>query len=191
MEYGLPKIVCIGGKECPIRYDFRVILDIFEVLNDAELNDNAKCYTVLNMFYVEFDSLADYEEALKSCFWFINGGNVDSAQKRKQPQLMNWSQDFQYIVAPVNRVLGYEMRSVPYDFDTNTGGVHWWTFLSAYLEIGDCLFAQIVRIRDLKSKGKPLDKHDREFYRNNREVIDLKVERTETENDIIKQWMGK
>lgn len=190
MEYGLPKSVCIGGENFEIRYDYRVILDIFEVLNDADLNDNARAYTVLNMFYMDFDSLTDYEAAVKECFRFINGGNIEEKQKRRV-QLMSWAQDFQYIVAPVNRVLGYEMRAVDYDFVENTGGIHWWTFLSAYLEIGDCLFAQIVRIRELKSKGKPLDKQDREFYRNNRDIIDLKVKVSDAENELIKQWTGK
>lgn len=190
MEYGLPKSVCIGGEEFEIRYDYRVILDIFEVLNDADLNDNARAYTVLNMFYMDFDSLTDYEAAVKECFRFINGGSIEEKQKRRV-QLMSWAQDFQYIVAPVNRVLGYEMRAIDYDFAENTGGIHWWTFLSAYLEIGDCLFAQIVRIRELKSKGKPLDKQDREFYRNNRDIIDLKVKVSDAENELIKQWTGK
>ena len=190
MEYGLPKSVCIGGKEFEIRYDYRVILDIFEVLNDADLNDNARAYTVLNMFYMDFDSLTNYEAAVKECFRFINGGNIEENQKRRV-QLMSWAQDFQYIVAPVNRVLGYEMRAIDYDFAENTGGIHWWTFLSAYLEIGDCLFAQIVRIRELKSKGKPLDKQDREFYRNNRDIVDLKVKVSDAENELIKQWTGK
>lgn len=190
MEYGLPKSVCIGGEKFEIRYDYRVILDIFEVLNDADLNDNARAYTVLNMFYMDFDSLTDYEAAVKECFRFINGGSIEEKQKRRV-QLMSWAQDFQYIVAPVNRVLGYEMRAIDYDFAENTGGIHWWTFLSAYLEIGDCLFAQIVRIRELKSKGKPLDKQDREFYRNNRDIIDLKVKVSDAENELIKQWTGK
>lgn len=190
MEYGLPKSVCISGENFEIRYDYRVILDIFEVLNDADLNDNARAYTVLNMFYIDFDSLTDYEASVKECFRFINGGNIEEKQKRRV-QLMSWAQDFQYIVAPVNRVLGYEMRAVDYDFVENTGGIHWWTFLSAYLEIGDCLFAQIVRIRELKSKGKPLDKQDREFYRNNRDIIDLKVKVSDAENELIKQWTGK
>lgn len=34
MSYGLPKSVEINGKEFAIRYDYRVILDIFEAMND-------------------------------------------------------------------------------------------------------------------------------------------------------------
>ena len=44
MGYGLPTSVEINGMEFPIRYDFRVILDIFEALNDPELDDQERSY---------------------------------------------------------------------------------------------------------------------------------------------------
>ena len=37
MSYGLPKSVDIDGQEFAIRYDYRVILDIFEAMNDPDL----------------------------------------------------------------------------------------------------------------------------------------------------------
>ena len=73
---------------------------------------------------------------------------------------------------------------------TNTGGVHWWTFLAAYMEIGDCLFAQIVRIREKRLKGKKLSKEDQYFYRKNREIVDIKTHYTSVENDLVKAWTG-
>lgn len=76
------------------------------------------------------------------------------------------------------------------EIETNTGGIHWWTILSAYSEIGDCLFAQIVRIRDKKAKGKSLDKSDREFYRKNRDIIDIKHTYSEAENKLVSFWTG-
>ena len=190
MGYGLPKSVEIDGQWFEIRYDFRVILDIFEALNDPELNDQDRALAVLQMFYVDFDSLENYEAAIRELFRFINGGQEET-QKRKQPQLVAWSQDFPYIVAPVNRILGYETRAVEYDPEHNTGGVHWWTWVSAYMEIGDCLFAQIVGIRSKKAKGKKLDKSDQEFYRQNREIVDIKTHYTEAENHLIGLWTGK
>ena len=36
MSYGLPKSVDIDGQEFAIRYDYRVILDIFEAMNDPD-----------------------------------------------------------------------------------------------------------------------------------------------------------
>ena len=190
MEYGLPKSLEIDGEIFAIRYDFRVILDIFEALNDPELTDQDRALAVLQMFYPEWEKLNDYESALKECFRFINCGKEEEAQK-KQPKLIDWEQDFQLIISPVNRVLGYEIRSKEYDPESNSGGVHWYTFMSAYAEIGDCLFAQVVRIRDKKAKGKPLDKSDREFYRKNRDIIDIKTHYSEVEEDLVKMWAGQ
>ena len=67
--------------------------------------------------------------------------------------------------------------------------LHWWSFLSAYMGIGDCLFAQVVAIRDKKARGKKLDKADREFYRRNQDIIDIKKPLTEAEREILKEWM--
>ena len=47
---------------------------------------------------------------------------------------MDGEQDFPFIVGPVNRVLGKEIQSLKY--------LHWWSFLSAYTEIGDCTFVE-------------------------------------------------
>ena len=39
MSYGLPKSVDIDGQEFAIRYDYRVILDIFEAMNDPDSSE--------------------------------------------------------------------------------------------------------------------------------------------------------
>lgn len=189
MSYALPKSVVIGGRDFPIRYDYRVILDIFEAMNDPDLTDQERALAVLQMFYVDFDAVEDYEAAIRECFWFINGGKYEDSSKKK-PRLVAWEQDFPYIAAPINRVLGYEIRAVEYDPETNTGGLHWWTFLSAYMEIGDCLFAQVVGIRSKKARGKKLDASDQEFYRRNRDLVDIKARYTEAEEELLKQWTG-
>lgn len=184
MTYGLPNTVTVCGEEFRIRTDFREILDIMEILNDVEIGDKERSFLALLFFYPDFEDVPpeSYQEALKQCFWFINGGHHDEQAGKKPPRLMDWEQDFPYIIAPINRVLGCESRDQDH--------VHWWTFLSAYMEIGECTFAQIVHIRDMKSKGKPLDKADREWYRRNQKLVDLKTRYTSTEEEILKQWGG-
>lgn len=189
MGYGLPTSVEIGGESFAIRYDYRAVLEIFEALNDPELNDQERAYVMLQLFYVDFEALTNYDAAIAACFWFIDGGEEFENRKRG-PRLVDWTMDFPRIVSPINRVLGYEIRAKMYDPNTNTGGVHWWTFLAAYMEIGDCLFAQIVGIREKKAKGKNLEKSDREFYRKNRDIIDFKTQYTMAEDDILKRWTG-
>lgn len=189
MEYGLPKSVVIGGEPFVVRYDYRVILDIFEMMNDPDLNGEDRALAMLQMFYMDFDALTDYEAAIQECMKFINGGKEEPPGK-KQPSVISWSQDFPIIAAPINRVLGREIRAIDYNPETNTGGLHWWTLLSAYYEIGDCLFAQVVRIRDKKARGKKLDKQEQEFYRKNRELVDIETHYSEAENDLVKMWTG-
>ena len=158
-------------------------------MGDPEIGNDERTILVLSVFFPDFEDmpLADFQEALEYAFWFVGGGA--DQPKAKRPKLMDWEQDFKLIVAPVNRVLGYEVRDVPYDFEANTGGLHWWTFLSAYYEIGDCTFAQVVSIRKKKAKGKKLDKADEAFYREHRDLIDMRKPITASEEEELQQWI--
>lgn len=179
----LPVGIEVCGTEYAIRSDYRAALDIIAALSDPELDDQDKALAAMDIFYPGFGDMKPehYQEAIRKCFWFLNGGE-DEKQTQKPLKLMDWEQDFKYIVAPINRVMGEEIRAVDY--------LHWWTFLSAYYEIGDCLFAQVVRIRDRLARGKTLDNADREWYRNNRALVDLKTKYTSEEDTILKQWGG-
>lgn len=187
----LPTSVEVSGKIYEIRSDYRAALDICVALSDPELSDQDRGVVVLDIFYPDFSNMPveDYNEAIQKCFWFINCGAEETQQKA--PRLVDWEKDFPYIVAPINRVLGQEIRAIPYDMETNTGGLHWWTFIGAYNEIGDCLFAQIIRIRSMKARGKKLDKSDQEWYRQNRHLVDFKQTFTESENDELSRWGAK
>lgn len=180
MIYDLPKSLEVCGTTYAIRSDFRAVLDICTALSDSLLSNEDKAIALLTILYPDYYNMPPehHQEAIEQGLWFVGCGEEN--QNRKAPVLMNWEQDFKYIVAPINHVVGKEIRAVD--------EMHWWTFISAYYEIGDCYFAQIVRIRDKKARGKKLDKEDREFYKKNREAIDLKVTLSDAENEILKQW---
>lgn len=181
MNYELPKTVTVNGVEHPIRSDYRAILDIITALNDPELDDQDKAFVMLDIFYEDFDKLDvnDYKNAVEECCQFIDHG---VGGKQNSPKLMDWEQDFEFILAPINRISGHDIRNDEY--------LHWWSFLSLYYEIGDCLFAQIVRVRKDLRKGTLKDKTDREWYRENRELVDFKQRFTEAEEDLLKVWGG-
>lgn len=183
MEYGLPKSVNVGGVDYEIRSDYRVIMDIYAALNDPDLEPDVRAYEVLQIFYPDADSIPEeyQQEAVDKCMLFLQGGRPAPVRGNKSPRLIDWEQDYPLIVGPVNRVMGMETRVMEY--------LHWWTFLSAYYEIGDCLFAQIVSIREKLAKGKILDKSDREFYRNNKELVDLKHQYSEEEKNTMDVWL--
>lgn len=182
MIWGLPTSVEVCGTEYSVRTDFRVILDILAASSDPELDGKEKAIVALAAFYLDFEDIPQehYKDALQSCFRFINGDAEES--QHKAPRLVDWEQDYSLIIAPINRVLGYEARAVEY--------MHWWTYLAAYYEIGDCTFAQVVRIRDMLARRKRLEKQDQEWYGKHRELVDFKRKYTSSENDFFKEWGG-
>lgn len=185
INYALPTTAIVNGKEWTIRSDFRAILDIVSALNDVDLNNEEKAYVTLKIFYPQFDKMdaSDMQEALEQCFLFIDCGEKEEG-KQKQPKLVDWEQDFQYIVSSVNAVAGKEVRALDY--------LHWWTFISYYSEVGgECLFSQIVSIRDKQARGKSLDKQEREWYRRNKSKVDFKNRYSSEEEELLKKWGGQ
>lgn len=179
MMWDLPIAVEIDGEQHPIRNkcDYRVILDVICALNDDELTDNEKIKCALFIFYEDISQIQDFETAIKEMFRTINGGEEEEQTQENKPKLMDWEHDFPVLVAPINRVLGCEMRSVDY--------LHFYTFLSAYYEIGECTFSTIVSIRSKLSKGKKLEKWEEEYVREHRKMVELPRKLTKEEQDFL------
>ena len=150
-DYELPKSANIEGKEFKIRSDYRAILDIISAFNDPNLSDKEKIMAGLEIFYIDYEKLENLEEAVNLMMLFISGNQSEEPSGNK-PKLMDWEQDISLIIPPVNKVLGQEIRELEY--------LHWWTFLGAYMEIGECTFNTFVGIRDKKIRGKKLGKFD-------------------------------
>ena len=182
MDYSLPTYFDINGTRYEIRSDFRPALDIIEAMNDAELSPQEKVFVCLGIFYKDIENMKreDVEEAAKNMMYFISGGA--EASKKRAAKIMDWQQDFPLIVGAINRVLGKEVRAEPY--------LHWWTFLAAYKEIGECTFTTVCRIRNKRNKGKKLEKDEQEFYYANRDLVEFKTQYTESEKEFLRKVAG-
>ena len=166
MMYELPTSLPVGGVDQPIRSDYRAALDICAALSDPDYSDEDKAEALLTILYERPETLSDINEALRQALWFLSLGD-NSPPETPRPKLMDWSQDAPLIIGAVNRVAGAEVRALPY--------LHWWTFIGYYMEIGDCAFASVVSIRNKQAKHKKLEPYEKEFYRENRRLIDLKT----------------
>lgn len=164
----------INDIKYKIRTDYRIALTIFEAFEDVELNEQEKATVMLNLLYEELPS--DIEKAIQKAVWFLDGGkqyeNVTNNKK-----VMDWEQDQSMIFSAINKVAGFETREKEY--------IHWWTFLGYFNEIGEGLLTTVLNIRQKKNKGKKLEKYEQEFYRNNKEIIDLKKKYTREEQEEI------
>ena len=176
----LPTTLEINGKEWEIRSDYRIILRIFEALEDTELTDSEKFYIALDLMYVDFEHMTkeDYQEAYVQMSKFMECH--DRSDEKKNPRLINWKKDEQMIFPAINAVAGFEVRSVEY--------MHWWTFLGHFENIdNECLWSFVLSIRQKRAKGKKLEKHEREFYANNRELCSIQhtVVAKKAEDDLM------
>lgn len=180
----LPTSVEVGGQKYEICSDYRAALDICVALDDPELDEQERAYVVLYIFYPNFKEIPEehLQEAIDRCMEFINGPGPKSNSPAKAPKVVDWEQDLPLIIAPINRVMNCEVRSSEY--------VHFWTFLAAYQEIGDCTFAQVVRVRDHLARGQKLDKQDQEWYKRNRHLVDIKRKYTQADDEIFNAWFG-
>ena len=64
MNFTLPDSVTVSGTDYPIRTDFRVILEIFVMLDDPDLNDADKTEALIRMFYIE-DPRKDFRKRIE------------------------------------------------------------------------------------------------------------------------------
>lgn len=180
MTYALPTSLDIAGAPYAIYSDYRRVLEIFEMLSDPELSDQDHATLMLEGLFCDFESIPaeSYQEAVAQAVWFLDGGIT--RERTGEPVVMDWAQDYPYMIAPVNRIMGCEIRSLAY--------CHWWTFLAAWQEIGDCFFSNLVNIRMKRAKGKKLDKDEQAFYKKNRQAVELKRKYTNAENDLVARW---
>lgn len=181
----LPNTLEINGKEYNIRTDYRVVLKTFAAYNSIELTDYEKLSVLIRNIYIDFDKITDWKIAIEKAVWFINGGkNFEKYQKAKKT--MDWEQDEQMIFSAVNKVAGFETREKEY--------IHWWTFLGYFSEIGESLFTSVLHIREKKNQGKKLEKYEQDFYRNNKELINIKQRYSsgeQTEIDRLNKLLSK
>ena len=88
MNFNLPDSVTVSGNEYSIRTDFRVILEIFVMLDDPDLTDADKTEALLRMFYVNRPS--DTDEALKAFSEFADPRNAGRTASKVSSRFLDW-----------------------------------------------------------------------------------------------------
>lgn len=179
-EYDLPLAVKVGEKEFKIREkcDYRIVLKCIKALKDVNLSEETRVKCALIIFYEDYKNItnSDIKEAIEGMLNVIGYGETHNDANK--PATMDWEHDFKQIAPPISRVLGYSVR----DPEKYT---HYWDFIGAYLEIGDCAFATIMSIRQKRMKGKKLEKYEEEFYQENRKIIELPRILTKEDEDFL------
>ena len=185
-KYNLPFEVQNGDKRLLIRAkcDFRVVLDTIQALQDNDLTDEEKAQCALIIFYENYKDIQDPQEALNDMMKIISYSDDLESNNDNKPQLMDWNKDFNQVVQPINRIIGYDVRN-PNQY------THWWSSIGAYMDIGECTFSTIVSIRSKKAKHQKLEKWEEEFCREHPELINLPTKYTKEEEEFFSLFEQK
>ena len=166
--YELPTYVEVNGKIYNIRQrgDYRIVLDCFDILNDAELSEDERVLASLLTFYNEFDDIEDLptdEETfmglVTGMFNFMNVGSEDSVGAHSDYTVIDWKQDEAMITSAINNVARQEIRLAEY--------IHWWTFMGYFMAVGESVLATVVGIRTKIAKHEKLDNWEKKFKKDN------------------------
>lgn len=183
----LPTSLEVGEKQYTIRSDFRVVLTIFEAINDPELSNRDKAIVTIKSLYADDIPEEHLKEAIEKANWYMDGGDMPKSEPSHK-QTFDWKYDESIMFPAINKVAGYETR-------TKGKYLHWWSFIGMFNEIDEGLFSTVMNIRSKMASGKKLDKWEREFYNKNKSLVNIqtakdKAEIAETE-DFLKELVGE
>jgi hypothetical protein len=185
--YELPTEIIIDGCPYSIRNkgDYRMVLDTFSVLEDEELEQQERIISALMIFYEDFDDVEDVvtcsnlEERVNQMYEFFNGDGQKKEKVKQTRKLIDWNNDSALICSAINHVSGKEIRLEPY--------IHWWTFLSYYMSVGESVLSTVVSIRDKLANSKSLEKWERDYKNENPQYFNWKY-KTADELDA-EEWL--
>jgi len=179
--WSLPVSARFGSEKYKINADYRDILEIVHYLTDSSRPEFIRWQIALGLFYEREIPEEHQTAAMEYLSKFISYGSEDD---KPGPKLLDWDKDAQMIVSDINKVAGHEIRA--------TSFLHWWTFLSYFYGIGEGQLSTVISIRSKKGKGKKLEKWEQEYYRANKQLIDIKPAETEesrVEKDNILKFL--
>ncbi len=136
----LPYSISVCGINYPINTDFRIWIQIEEILSsDFSAADKLlKCYSLIFASKVIPSSV---DETLSSIMNFLspfyNTGGGKKAAKNNEPLF-----DFAF-----DSGLIYAAFLSQYSIDLTSDHLHWWRFLSLFYSLSPCKFTEVVRIR--------------------------------------------
>lgn len=123
--------------------DFQIGIQIFWILQDAELPYWEKIMTAGNLLFPEGKPKKP-EKTEEAIMWFLTGWNTDNLPKGKaEKPVMDYQVDQWRIWVAFKK---------QYQIDLNREKVHFWEFMALLRNLEECSFLRVIDIR-----SKPLD----------------------------------
>lgn len=98
-------------------------------------------------------------------------------------RIYSFAKDAKYIYSAIRQTHGIDLETVKY--------LHWWKFCYFFLDLDpDCMFQQMLHLRQQKQQGK-LTKEERAVYYRLRDILDLPGEKDAQTRSAEEEFMAK
>lgn len=176
----LPSSLEVQGVQLAINADWRPCVNIMRMFERQDLTDSEKILCMVEILYVDEVPDSMVADAAEQAIWFLNMGDDPRAKASGKTssagRLFSWEQDLKYIISAVEHASHVSIRSQEF--------YHFWEFMSAFFETGECILNTLIHQRKLKKTGKQ-SKMDREWWAENKDIAELKVELTTDEQEVL------
>lgn len=142
-------------KGYPINSDFRIGIQMFQVISDCELSEMEKMHKTCELLFdvdgaEKFPDMATMQEGVQ---WFLSDWYTDNPvdDSKKEKKDMDYDIDQWRIFSAFLAQFGINL---------NTADMHFWVFMGLLSTLEECSFTRIVDIRTkpIDPKMKPSDK---------------------------------
>ena len=138
----LPTVIEIEGQEYGVNWDFRTCLRIILAFEDLELTMPEKSAVLIELLYKERPE--NVQLAVEKGVAFLDGG-IEQDPNSSAVRVFSFQKDSRFIMA------GFRQT---YQMDLQTEELHWWTFLTLFMDLGpDTTFSNIVGLRKRVKDG--------------------------------------
>ena len=144
-------------KGYPINSDFRIGIQMFQVIEDNELTDIEQAYKACELLFdvdgvEEFPDMQTMQEGMQ---WFLFGWYTDHLVKSNEKEKRDMDYD-------IDQWRIFSAFLTQFGINLNTVDMHFWVFMGLLSTLEECAFTRIVDIRTKKidPKMKPSDKEE-------------------------------
>ena len=177
--YTLPENVCIDGVSYAVNTDFRVWIEIGNIISSGELNLFEKIEKILTCCYSE-KLPPNLEKAMNGISWFYRCAKEEKGGKDAgcDMPVIDFSQDSDMICAAFLH---------DYGIDLWREKIHWWQFKALLLSLNE--ENKIMKVMGYRAVnlGDISGKEQKKFYRKMKSLYRLQDKRTpeEKEKDML------
>ena len=128
----------------PIETDFRIGIQIHQILEDKDLTDYEKYISAADLLFKGVHPDPEYYS--EAVMWFMSGWNHDNSKKSKdRTRVLDYDIDQWRL---------YSAFRSQYGINLNTANMHYWEFMGLLTTLDKCAFTRVVDIRLQKEMPK-------------------------------------